>query len=82
MLGNIPVDVRYPEAMGNATIDRDSPWKADHVAAFRPVIDACKKHNSIVIAQLTHGGRQSSILTTEQPVSSSVIPDSSSRDAD
>jgi 2,4-dienoyl-CoA reductase-like NADH-dependent reductase (Old Yellow Enzyme family) len=69
-MGNIPVDARYPEAMKNATIDRDAPWAADHVSAFKPVIAAAKAHGSVVIAQLTHGGRQSSVLTTEQPVSS------------
>lgn len=68
-MGNIPVDVRYPEALKNAIIDRDAPWAADHVAAFEPVIAAAKAHGSLVLAQLTHGGRQSGVLTTEQPVS-------------
>lgn len=72
IMGNIPADRRYPEAKKNAIIDRDSKdW--DPVAAFKPVIAAAKAHGSIVIAQVTHAGRQTSNTVTMFPVSSSDV---------
>lgn len=41
--------------------------------AFKPVIAAAKAHGSIVIAQITHAGRQTSNAVTMHPVSSSDV---------
>ncbi|GAA5902151.1 hypothetical protein JCM6882_006714 [Rhodosporidiobolus microsporus] len=71
VLGNIPVDRKGLEAKGNAIIDAKSPW--DPVAAFKPAIAAAKAHGSLVIGQLTHGGRQVSEEVDPHPVSSSDV---------
>ncbi|GAA5892582.1 hypothetical protein JCM6882_005652 [Rhodosporidiobolus microsporus] len=71
VLGNIPVDRKGLEAKGNAIIDVKSSW--DPVAAFKPVIAAAKAHGSLVIGQLTHGGRQVSTDVDPHPVSSSDV---------
>ncbi|GAA5994756.1 NADH:flavin oxidoreductase/NADH oxidase family protein [Rhodotorula paludigena] len=71
VLGNIPIDREGLEAKKNAIIDARSPW--DPVAAFKPVIAAAKAHGSLVIGQLTHGGRQVSEEVTKTPVSSSDL---------
>jgi 2,4-dienoyl-CoA reductase-like NADH-dependent reductase (Old Yellow Enzyme family) len=65
VLGNIPCDRRFPEAKRNAVIDASSPW--DAVAAFEPVIRACKAHGSLVIGQVTHAGRASLFGTFHNP---------------
>lgn len=70
-MGNIPCDRRYPEAKGNAIMDPTQSW--DHVALFKPVIAAAKAGGSIVIAQVTHAGRQTTKEIAEVPVSSSDI---------
>ncbi|GAA5989438.1 hypothetical protein JCM11641_007905 [Rhodosporidiobolus odoratus] len=71
VLGNIPVDRKGLEAKGNAIIDARSPW--DPVEAFKPSIAACKAHGSLVIGQLTHGGRQVSEEVDPTPKSSSDV---------
>ena len=45
----------------------------DPVAAFKPVIAAAQAHGSLVIGQLTQGGRQVSEDVNPHPVSSSDI---------
>lgn len=69
VLGNIPIHRENLEAKGNAIIDKDSPW--DPVEAFKPAIAAAKAHGSLVIGQLTHGGRQTPIEMNPNPVSAS-----------
>ncbi|BGP12917.1 hypothetical protein JCM10213_004336 [Rhodosporidiobolus nylandii] len=72
VLGNIPVERKGLEAKKNAIIDAKSTgW--DPVEAFKPVIAACKAHGSLVIGQLTHGGRQVSSDVDPEPVSSSDV---------
>ncbi|KAL7416323.1 NADH oxidase [Mrakia frigida] len=71
VLGNLPVDRTALEAKKNAIIDKRSSW--DPVEAFKPVIAASKRHGSLVIGQLTHGGRQTPSDINPHPVSSSDI---------
>ncbi|GAA6043533.1 hypothetical protein JCM8097_001206, partial [Rhodosporidiobolus ruineniae] len=71
VLGNIPVEREGLEAKHNAIIDAKSPW--DPVEAFKPVIAAAKAHGSLVIGQLTHGGRQVPKEVDPNPVSSSDV---------
>ena len=73
VLGNIPCDARYPEAKKNACIDPTIAGHDEYVKAYKPVVDAAKAHGSLVVAQVTHAGRQTSIEVTDQPVSSSDI---------
>ncbi len=56
VLGNIPIHRDHLEARGNPIIDSDLKW--NFVSAFKPVIAAAKAEGSLVIGQLTHGGRQ------------------------
>ncbi|KAH9472225.1 hypothetical protein Pst134EA_002849 [Puccinia striiformis f. sp. tritici] len=69
ILGNIPIHREYLQGKGNAIIDKDSSW--DPVEAFKPVINAAKAHGSLVMGQLTHGGRQTPIDINPNPVSAS-----------
>ncbi|GAA5862807.1 hypothetical protein JCM8547_006552 [Rhodosporidiobolus lusitaniae] len=69
--GNIPIDRTGLEAKGNVIIDAKSPWNP--VEHLKPLIAAAKAHGSLVIGQLTHGGRQTPIEVNPQPVSSSDV---------
>ncbi|GAA5863676.1 hypothetical protein JCM1840_000100 [Sporobolomyces johnsonii] len=71
VLGNVPVDRTAPEAEHNAVIDKANSW--DAVEAFKPVIQASKAHGSLVIAQLTHAGRQTGETVNTEPVSSGDV---------
>ncbi|GAA6005645.1 hypothetical protein JCM10207_005281 [Rhodosporidiobolus poonsookiae] len=71
VLGNIPVERKGLEAKGNVIIDAKSPW--DPVEAFKPAIAAAKAHGSLVIGQLTHGGRQVNFEVDPHPISSSDV---------
>jgi 2,4-dienoyl-CoA reductase-like NADH-dependent reductase (Old Yellow Enzyme family) len=57
VLGNIPVDRRYPVAERDAIIDPLAPW--DPVEAFKPTIAAAKAHGALVLGQIVHAGRVS-----------------------
>ncbi|GAA5955068.1 hypothetical protein JCM21900_002775 [Sporobolomyces salmonicolor] len=71
VLGNVPVNRTAPEAEHNAVIDKANPW--DAVEAFKPVIKGAKAHGSLVIAQLTHAGRQTGETVNKEPVSSGDV---------
>ncbi|KAN0060424.1 hypothetical protein ACQY0O_007754 [Thecaphora frezii] len=73
VLGNIPTDARYPEATNNACIDYTIGSHDEYVKAFRPVIQAAKAKGSLVVAQLTHAGRQTNYDINPEPVSSSDV---------
>ncbi|TFK53606.1 FMN-linked oxidoreductase [Heliocybe sulcata] len=70
VLGNVPVHREFLEAAGNAIIDKTNSW--DAVEAFKPVVAAAKAHGMLVIAQLTHAGRQTAAHISEHPVSASA----------
>ncbi|GAA5872565.1 hypothetical protein JCM16303_004565 [Sporobolomyces ruberrimus] len=73
VLGNIPIDYEGLEGRGNMSIDERSAF--DHVENLRETIKRAKAHGSLVIGQLTHGGRQTPIDVTgdKAPVSASDI---------
>ncbi|GAA5872557.1 hypothetical protein JCM16303_004563 [Sporobolomyces ruberrimus] len=66
VLGNIPIDYEGLEARGNIIIDERSNF--DPVENVREAIKLGKAHGSLVIGQLTHGGRQTSVdVTGDKP---------------
>ena len=70
IFGNVPCDVRYPEAARNMCLDPDeSP--PNIVQMFKPAITAAKAHGSLAIIQITHAGRQTPDTVTKNPVSAS-----------
>ncbi|GAA5862782.1 hypothetical protein JCM8547_006544 [Rhodosporidiobolus lusitaniae] len=71
VLGNLPIERKGLEAKGNVIIDAKNPWSA--VEGLKPAIAAAKAHGSLVIGQLTHGGRQVSEEVDPYPVSSSDL---------
>jgi len=74
ILGNIPIDYEGLEARGNMIVDERSSF--DPVENLKEAVKASKAHGSLVIGQLTHGGRQTSIDVTGKegkPVSASDV---------
>lgn len=64
--------VRYDavEAYGNPIIPDDHDGR---VAAFSKVVSAAKAHGSLIVAQLSHPGRQGSKFLNPNPVSASDV---------
>ncbi|KAI8458738.1 hypothetical protein BY996DRAFT_4576812, partial [Phakopsora pachyrhizi] len=69
ILGNISIHREYLEARGNLVIDKNSKW--DPVEAIEPIVRVTKSNGSLVIGQLTHGGRQTPKTVNQEPVSAS-----------
>lgn len=55
VFGNVPCDVRYPEAARNMCLDPEHSPK-DIAERFGKVVKASKAHGSLAIIQLTHAG--------------------------
>lgn len=73
VFGNVPCDVRYPEAARNCCVDRDHSPK-DIVEKLREPIAAAKAHGSLAVIQITHAGRQTPEFIAPIPLSSSDGP--------
>lgn len=65
--GNIIVDRRHLESAGNVVISKDQLPK------FRSWVEAGKKHDNHLWAQLSHAGRQTTLLNNWRPLSASGV---------
>lgn len=64
--GNIQVDRRYVERPGNVCIDG---YQGDEqLSCLKSLAVSAKKYGSVVIAQISHGGRQSNGMINLHPV--------------
>ena len=68
LTGNILVDKRYLESMGNVVIEKNTPIKP-----FLELTNKVESHSCHFLAQLSHAGRQSSVFSTRKPVSASNV---------
>ena len=70
--GNVMVDQFHLETPGNAIIQRelDSPERRKF---WRDMASRAKKHENLLIVQLSHAGRQTPKLVNPRPFSSSAI---------
>ncbi|KAK3342060.1 hypothetical protein B0T25DRAFT_574370 [Lasiosphaeria hispida] len=71
--GNVMIDYENLEAAGNPIIPRDAPFEGERFEAFREMAAAAKRHGSLVVAQLSHAGRQVPSNIQQYPVSASDI---------
>ncbi|CEQ38968.1 SPOSA6832_00450 [Sporobolomyces salmonicolor] len=77
VLGNVPVNRTAPEAEHNAVIDKANvtALSGDHFAhSAKPLLTISRtEQGSLVIAQLTHAGRQTGETVNKEPVSSGDV---------
>ncbi|EOD46056.1 putative cytochrome p450 3a9 protein [Neofusicoccum parvum UCRNP2] len=66
--GNVMVDAAHPEAVGNAAVPSGAEASPRRLEAFRAVARAGKRHGSLVIAQISHPGRQCDVRVQPDPV--------------
>jgi 2,4-dienoyl-CoA reductase-like NADH-dependent reductase (Old Yellow Enzyme family) len=68
--GNTMVSYSAVEAFGNPILVDDHDGRVEH---FRAVTAVAKKHGSLIVAQLSHPGRQGSKWLNPDPVSASDV---------
>ncbi|MBE7181282.1 MAG: NADH:flavin oxidoreductase/NADH oxidase family protein, partial [Terriglobus roseus] len=68
--GNTMVKYDAVEAYGNPIFPDDDNGR---VAAFREVVDVAKQHGSLIVAQISHPGRQGTKWLNPNPVSASDV---------
>ncbi|KAH7051119.1 hypothetical protein B0J12DRAFT_752589 [Macrophomina phaseolina] len=71
--GNIMVDPAHLEAVGNPAVPFDSALSGQRFDAFQALARAGKRHGSLMIAQISHPGRQCDARIQSSPISASDI---------
>lgn len=73
LTGNIMIEYDQLEAAGNPIIPRGAPFEGERFQAFKEMADAGKKHGSLMVAQLSHPGRQVGDDIQPHPISASDV---------
>ncbi|KAI9147214.1 NADH-dependent flavin oxidoreductase nadA [Paramyrothecium foliicola] len=73
LTGNVMIEYDQLEAAGNPIIPREAPLEGERFEAFKEMAAAGKKHGSLMVAQLSHPGRQVGEHIQSHPISASDI---------
>ncbi|KAI9708895.1 MAG: hypothetical protein M1812_007858 [Candelaria pacifica] len=73
LTGNVMIELDQLEAAGNPIIPRTSPFSGERFEAFKELATQSKKHGSLIIAQVSHPGRQATEKLQPHPVSASDV---------
>ena len=71
--GNIMIQYDHLEAAGNPIVPPDAPFSGPRFDAFRAMATEAKKHGSLLVAQISHPGRQVATSIQENPISASDV---------
>ncbi|KAK5009451.1 hypothetical protein LTR28_001003, partial [Elasticomyces elasticus] len=58
LTGNVMIDYDQLEAAGNPIIPRTAPFEGERFEAFKEMATEGKKHGCLMVAQVSHPGRQ------------------------
>lgn len=73
LTGNVMIEYDHLEAPGNPIIPRGAPFEGERFEGFRDLATAAKKEGSLIVAQLSHPGRQVPELVQPHPISASDV---------
>ncbi|ETS87855.1 hypothetical protein PFICI_01683 [Pestalotiopsis fici W106-1] len=73
LTGNIMFEYDHLEGAGNVIIPPGAPFSGERFGLLKRVAEAAKKHGSLVIAQLSHPGRQVAMNIQPNPISASDV---------
>ncbi|OAQ58918.1 NADH oxidase [Purpureocillium lilacinum] len=73
LTGNIMIAYDQLEAAGNPIVPRDAPFSGERFDAFKDLATAAKKNGSLIVAQVSHPGRQVSQDIQQTPISASDV---------
>jgi 2,4-dienoyl-CoA reductase-like NADH-dependent reductase (Old Yellow Enzyme family) len=67
------VEYDHLEAAGNPIVPRDAPASGERFEAFKEMATVSKKHGGLIIAQVSHPGRQVADNIQKHPISASDV---------
>ena len=73
LTGNLMVHLEHLEAAGNAIIPSDAPFSGERFEAFKKLGTEAKANGSLIVAQLSHPGRQTADKIQPHPISASDV---------
>jgi 2,4-dienoyl-CoA reductase-like NADH-dependent reductase (Old Yellow Enzyme family) len=73
LTGNVMIEYDHLEAKGNPIVPRDAPFSGERFDAFKDMATQAKKHGSLVVAQVSHPGRQVTEDIQPNPISASDV---------
>lgn len=73
LTGNVMVEYHQLEAAGNPIVPREAEFSGERFEAFKELATQGKKHGSLVIAQVSHPGRQVAQNINPHPISASDV---------
>lgn len=73
LTGNVMIDYDQLEAMGNPIIPRDAQFSGPRFEAFKELASQAKAHGSLIVAQVSHPGRQCEDRIQKNPISASDV---------
>ncbi|KAI0153176.1 NADH oxidase [Xylariaceae sp. FL1272] len=78
LTGNVQIHPHHLEAEGNAIIPSDAPFSGPRFEAFSELATKAKANGSLIVAQVSHPGRQVPDTIQKHPISASAVPMSKS----
>ncbi|KAH7371969.1 hypothetical protein BKA66DRAFT_468947 [Pyrenochaeta sp. MPI-SDFR-AT-0127] len=73
LTGNVMIEYDHLEAAGNPIIPRGSPYEGERFEGFKELATQSKKHGSLIVAQVSHPGRQVPENIQKHPISASNV---------
>ncbi|KAI0173023.1 hypothetical protein GGR52DRAFT_432450 [Hypoxylon sp. FL1284] len=73
LTGNVMIAYDHLEAPGNPIIPPDAPFSGERFEAFKALASGAKAHGSLIVAQLSHPGRQGASVIQKHPISASDV---------
>ncbi len=73
LTGNVMIHPEHLEAPGNMAIPVDAAFEGPRFEGFAAIATAAKRHGSLIVAQVSHPGRQTSASLQPHPISASAV---------
>ncbi|KAF7953362.1 hypothetical protein EAE96_006571 [Botrytis aclada] len=73
LTGNVMIEYDHLEAMGNPIIPLEAPFEGERFERFAAMAKAGKAHGSLMVAQVSHPGRQVENRIQPNPISASDV---------
>ncbi|EQL04231.1 NADH:flavin oxidoreductase/NADH oxidase [Ophiocordyceps sinensis CO18] len=73
LTGNVMMEYDQLEAAGNPIVPRGAPFSGERFEAFRDLATAAKRNGSLILAQVSHPGRQVMEHIQKKPISASDV---------
>ncbi|RKL44363.1 hypothetical protein BFJ72_g4096 [Fusarium proliferatum] len=73
LTGNVMIEYDQLEAAGNPIVPRDAPASGERFEAFKELATVSKKYGSLIVAQVSHPGRQVADNIQKNPISPSDV---------